>query len=216
MIVSLPYVQERFDFYNALCFESKLPPVQMKLSRARTFLGKCEYKKRRKPFSTKVQHSDFVLKFSTSFDLPQDELDDVIIHEMIHYYIAYSGIRDSSAHGPVFRSYMDRINSRYGRHITVSRKVRPLEVESKRSSGGRQYVVCVSQFPDGERGITVCASTRVAYINRMLPRCYSIVKRSWYVSDSEVFSRYPRSIKARIYRISQQDLDRALEGAILL
>lgn len=217
MIASIPYVKERFDYFNALCFGSKLPPVPLKLSRARTFLGKCEFKKRRKPFSAKVQHSDFVLRISTSFDLPPAELDDIIIHEMIHYYIAYFGIRDSSAHGPVFRSYMNDINSRFGRHITVSRRVRPVDgAGGRRSPELRRHFVCVSRFPDGDRGVTVCASTRLAYINRMLPRCYNIVEKTWYISDAEIFGRYPRSLKARIYKISQQDLDKALESAIPL
>ena len=46
---------------------------------------------------------------------------------MIHYYIAYKGIRDSSAHGKIFRSLMSVVNTRHGRHVSVSVKQRNLK-----------------------------------------------------------------------------------------
>lgn len=213
MVITLAYARSRFDYFNELCFGSQLKPVAMKLSRARTFLGKCQYKKVRAPFSRKVTYTDFVLKFSVCFDLPQEELDDVILHEMIHYHIASSGIRDSSAHGPVFRSYMQDFNTRFGRHITISRRIRANAVAAQTARGPKVCVVCVSEFKDGTRGVTVCARTRVASINRDLSRYYPLKSHTWYVSASPIFARYPRSIKARIYRITPEDLAAALNDS---
>lgn len=213
MIITLAYARSRFDYFNELCFGLQLKPVAMKLSRARTFLGKCQYKKVRATFFRKVTYTDFVLKFSVCFDLPQEELDDVILHEMIHYHIASSGIRDSSAHGPVFRSYMQEFNSRFGRHITISRRIRANVDGVETSHRTKVNVVCVSEFKDGTKGVTVCARSRVASINRDLPRYYPLKSRTWYVSASPIFARYPRSIKARIYRIAPEDLAAALSDS---
>ena len=79
------------------------------LTKARSFLGKMEYKSRRDFFGIISSHYDFRLKISTGFDLSQEELEDVIIHEMIHYYIAWRNIKDSSVHGEVFRGIMVHI-----------------------------------------------------------------------------------------------------------
>lgn len=99
MTATIPFIQKVFDRFNALCFEGVLPAVPIVLTRAGTFLGKMEYKSRRDFFGIVSSHYDFRLKISTGFDLTQEELEDVIIHEMIHYYIAYRNLRDSSAHG---------------------------------------------------------------------------------------------------------------------
>ena len=128
MRATIPYIQEKFDTYNALCFEGKLPAVPLKLSRARTFLGRLEYKRKYNFWGRVTKCTDFLMRVSTYYDLPEDQLDDIIIHEMIHYYIAYFCIKDRSAHGPVFRSMMKDINKKYGRHITISTKVEQLQI----------------------------------------------------------------------------------------
>ena len=38
----------------------------------------------------------------------------VLLHEMIHYIIGYTGLKDTSAHGVVFKGLMDKLNSQYG------------------------------------------------------------------------------------------------------
>lgn len=130
MRATIPYIQERFDKYNALCFEGKLPPIAFKLSKARTFLGRIEYKRHYNLWGRLKSCSDYMMRISTCYDLPEDKLDDIIIHEMIHYWIAWSCTRDRSAHGPVFRSMMKEINNKFGRHITISTKVDQLRPES--------------------------------------------------------------------------------------
>ena len=47
-------------------------------------------------------------------------IEDTILHEMIHYHIAVNQLRDTSAHGRLFRREMKRINAEGNRHITIS------------------------------------------------------------------------------------------------
>lgn len=119
MIPTCDYVQRRFDEFNAQCFGGELRPIPVRLSRARSFLGQIAYRRERRLFR-RDRFADFTLRISTHFDLPEDVLDDVILHEMIHYSILSRQIKDTSAHGRLFRSMMNDINSRFGRHITVS------------------------------------------------------------------------------------------------
>ncbi len=125
MIATIPYIEHKFQEYNMLMFDGKLPELPIKLSRAKTSLGQLAFKRKRTWYG-KVVLYDFRLRISTQFDLPEKELEDVIIHEMIHYYIFVSKQKDKSAHGPLFRQIMKEINARYGRSVSISRKHKDL------------------------------------------------------------------------------------------
>ena len=44
----------------------------------------------------------------------------MLLHEMIHYYIAYNNIQDTAPHGDVFKAMMNRLNREYGWNMKVS------------------------------------------------------------------------------------------------
>lgn len=217
MIASAPFIQKTFDRFNALCFGSVLPPVPIVLTKAGTFLGKMEYKSRRDIFGIISSHYDFRLKISTGFDLSQEELEDVIIHEMIHYYIAYCKLRDSSVHGDTFRRIMDTINQKYDRHISVSHHGEPEQNLVRRGSTQyRKHYLCVSTFPDGNKGITVCASTKIFELYRLLPKHFNITKMEWYGSIDPFFNRFPRANTPKIYKITEEELTEHLQESVPL
>ena len=89
MKATVPYIEQKFEVFNRQMFGGKLPKIPVELSDAKTFLGQCVYKKRRKPFG-KTELYDFRLRINTRVDLPEREIEDTIIHEMIHYYIGYN------------------------------------------------------------------------------------------------------------------------------
>lgn len=204
MDVSIGYIQERIAYFNALVFGGELPPIPVKLVRARTFLGKVLYTRTRKLLGRGYVYSDFLMKISVSHDYDAPLLDNVIVHELIHYYIAYKGIRDTSAHGEVFRRMMNQINERYGLDIRVSHRV---------ASSGRQadtrireHVVCVSELSSGEFGVTVCSRACAPKIKRDLPRYYRLSSMRWYVTNNPFFNKFPHSRTAKIYKITETDL----------
>lgn len=122
MIATKEYVKEAFHKYNALFFDEQLPLCEIKLTRAQSYLGKIQWKIERGFLGRVKRYSNYVMRISTFQELAQNQLDDVIIHEMIHYYIAFKGIRDSSPHGKIFRQMMKDINERFGRNIVISYK----------------------------------------------------------------------------------------------
>ncbi|NPD80626.1 sprT domain-containing protein [Prevotella sp. PINT] len=130
MVATIPYIEGKFNEYNGLIFNGELPAIPIKLSKAKTSLGQLAFKRRRTWYGRTV-YSDFRLRVSTHFDLPENELEDIIIHEMIHYYIFVNRLKDKSAHGPLFRQMMKDINTRYGRNISISRKQKELITATK-------------------------------------------------------------------------------------
>ncbi|MBQ0093075.1 MAG: SprT-like domain-containing protein [Bacteroidales bacterium] len=217
MIATVQFVRTTFDRFNALCFEGVLPSVPIVLTKAGTFLGKMEYKSRRDFFGIISSHYDFRLKISTGFDLPQEELEDVVIHEMIHYYIAYRNLSDTSVHGETFRRIMETVNQKYDRHITVRHHGDPKQnLVRDGSVQYRKHYLCVSTFSNGNRGITVCASTKIFELYRLLPKYYRISKMEWYGSIDPFFNRFPRANTPKIYKITEEELSEHLRDSIPL
>lgn len=273
MTPDLEYIQKAFDRYNALCFRGELPGIRLELSRARTYLGRYEEKRPQvrflgRRFSLPTAEPLRLIRISTAFDLTQEQQDDVIIHEMIHYYLAWKGLADRVPHGPHFRQLMEAINSRFGRHIVVRYKMGAPAVGQQGASADGQTgtagsqgaagqqgaagsqgtagqtgaagsqgtagqqgaagsraggaatpragrrIICVSHLRSGETGVTVCATTRVFYLRRALPRAYNIKSSEWYSTADPFFARYPRSNTPKIYRISPEELSRHLQGAV--
>lgn len=214
MKADIPYIEEAFQRFNALCFDGMLPPVKIVLSHAKTFLGKLEYKIVRDRFGNVVGHEGYILKISTWYDLPENELEDVIIHEMIHYYIAFRNIKDSSVHGNVFKRMMNSLNSEFGRNITIRRSgsMEILEDGSARING-KKRMVCVTTLDGGLNGITVCTPAKAVLIHAGLKRFYNIRSIAWYLSDDPWFDNFPLSRKPRIYRSAKEDIDRHIADA---
>jgi len=123
MIVTLPWLEKRFETFNNAYFDGALPPVTLQVGRSKRSLGVCAFKKRRKLFG-RVEYSDFRIRVSKHFDLPEDVMEDILLHEMIHYEILVNQWKDTSAHGRLFRARMKEFNEKYGRHITISYRLK--------------------------------------------------------------------------------------------
>lgn len=200
----IAFARESYDRFNELCFGGALPRVPIVLTNARTFLGKTEYKVRRNFLGRVVGCSDMRLKLSTAYELSREEMEDVIIHEMIHCSIACRNIHDTSAHGEVFRLMMARINEEFGRHVCVRHKGGTLSHTAGR--GARTRCVCISTFIDGRKGVTVCSPAMAPRLKRLLPKYFAITSMEWYESSDPFFDRYPSSRTPKIYRISPENV----------
>ena len=129
---SVEYIQAHFDAYNKEFFGGVLPTLPIKLSHAKGFLGKVTFVKRRQWLFGPYRNENFVLRINVKIDLPEELVQDTILHEMIHYYIAVNQIRDTSTHGRLFRAEMARINKEGGRHIRISYKPTPEQLAALR------------------------------------------------------------------------------------
>lgn len=194
-------------------FNGVLPAVPMKLSKARGFLGLCVSLKHRN-WRLQMVHSGFELRFSTAFNLPTNVWEDVVIHELIHYFIAYKGLRDTSAHGKLFRKMMTEINAKYHRNVTISHKRSSLPGDSAPVSV-KPRVVAVVYFMDGHRGIKVLPSTveRIRAYCRAVS-CHKEVDRiELFMAAHAYLMRFPVSSALRVYAADEALLNEALSGA---
>mgnify|MGYP004627899405 FL=1 len=211
MNLTAEYILARFQFFNKTIFAGKLPPLPIRVGNARRSLGLLTYSRKGNALLGR-KNSNFRMTISAYYDLTEVETDDVIIHEMIHYYIAYNNIKDTGAHGRVFRDFMDRINRKYGTHVCISGKVKHTDIVAC-SAPMKWRFVCITELHDGRTGVTVAARTRVFQLWKLLPSVFRIRSCKWYASCNPYFAKYPVSIKPKIYVVQRDELLAHLTGA---
>ena len=204
------YIEQKFRDFNQMCFEGRLPTVEIQMSRARSYLGQLGYRRKRTLFG-RTTYSDFVIRISTQMDQTEAEVEDTLLHEMIHLYIAHNRLKDTSTHGRLFRQLMNELNQRFQRHITISH--RRTREEQDRDTQQRLHLLCVSTWDNGQRGITIAAKSRLFQLWEVMPTFPSVKATEWYATTDPYFNRFPRALTPKIYRIAQKELDEHLSGA---
>ena len=126
----LSWMKLNYDKFNKLYFNGVLPNVNMKLSTAKHRVGYAQCKQ----FSD--SHREYSIFFSKYFEMPEEELVNVLLHEMIHIseyffhlelFTKKNGRRSYKPHGDYFMSELERLNS-FGHHITVKSESKEVKV----------------------------------------------------------------------------------------
>ena len=214
MTPTLQYVQDKFREYNQLYFKGSLPALPIELSDAKGFIGVCKYKQRKLEDGS-IELYDFRLSINSRIDLPEEEIQDTIIHEMIHYFIGFNRLEDSSSHGPMFQHLMKTINEKYGRHITISHKGTKNEEEQAVDKRPRWHVIAVVAYYGGRRGIKVLpriVERIITYRNGLLssPGVESV---EFFLCNDPFFNRFPNSTALNVFEIDLEDLETHLSAA---
>ena len=217
MKATTAYIEKKFEEFNQQMFDGELPQIPIVLSDAKTFLGACTYKKKRNR-SGKVINYDFKLRMNTRIDLPEEVIDDTVIHEMIHYYIAYHQWKDTSAHGELFLKTMNDINRKFGRNITVSHKGTKAQTEQAIDTKQRWHVVALVQFKDGRNGIKVLPRVRQSilfYYNNVM-KSKEIADIRLFMSKDVFFNRYPCSKALKVHLVDKDEVTEHLTDAEII
>ena len=195
MRATAEFITDRFNKFNAEMFGGKLPPLVVRIGRARNSLGCLSYKGIGKFY-------DFKLTISSLYDLAERDLEDVIIHEMIHYYIAYFGINDTSSHGSEFLKMMNSINERFKRNVVVQRKNDKIADDA----GVRPHFVGAGKTKDGKVVMVVIAKSKIHIFWSLIPKLYPVVNMRWYVSYDSYFEHFPKAVKPKLYIVDDSAL----------
>ncbi|MBR3454674.1 MAG: SprT-like domain-containing protein [Bacteroidaceae bacterium] len=214
MKFSHPYAIRKFNHFNQLCFDGKLPPLTIEMCDSKSYLGQCTYKIRKKADGTQEKYN-FRIRLSLRADLPEDELDDILIHEMIHYYINVNNFKDTAPHGILFRQKMELINNIYGRHITISHKSTKEQKEKMHDTRRRWHVIAVITMNNGVKGIKVLPRvlTSILKYYNAVTSSTQVKSVELFMSDNIFFNRYPNSSALKYYQLDQDVINNNLKGA---
>lgn len=217
MKATVQYVQDKFREYNQLFFKGLLSEIPIELSDAKGFIGVCKYKKRKLENGT-VELYDFRLSINTRIDLPEEEIQDTIIHEMIHYFIGINRLEDSSSHGPMFQHLMNTINEQYGRHITISHKGTKEEAEQAVDKRAKWHVIAVVTYYGGRKGIKVLprVKERILAYNKGVSKAHGVECIDYYLSNDPFFNRYPNSSSLTVTNLGKENIEAHLKTALKL
>lgn len=213
MQVTTDYIERKFKEFNSLMFGGKLKLPVIRLCKARSFLGELRRVPKTRFFGLYIYY-EYQLTVSTRMAFSEQQLEDTIIHEMIHYYIMSKDIADTSSHGKVFQKMMKEINEKYGRHVSV--RYTPSDEEWDADMTRRAHFLCAVNFHDGRVGVCLPAKTRILKLWDEIPDHPKVKDARWYVTYNPYFNRYRRVLSAKIYIVPKEELDANIVGAIPL
>lgn len=203
MTLTTDILRTWFRQFNADYFGDELPVPRLVLSKARTRLGTMACKCQRRLL--KRVYTDFTIRISTYYDCNEREYQETLLHEMIHYYIMYNRIPDTSSHGRVFREMMQRLNSQYGWHITVSSSMRGHKpTDPSADKAVNTYVVLAIVLRNGQRMLSVVSPRSARKIDLMAQRVNEIASHCWYMTQDNYFRDFPKVRSLRARRVTKE------------
>lgn len=211
MIVTIDWMEEWFKRFDQEYFGGKLPLPELALTRAKTRLGQLAFKRASRWGRTKLY--DFKLSMSTYYDMTEQQAKSVLLHEMIHYIIGYTGLKDTSPHGVVFRGMMDNLNRKYGWDIRVMTSTKGWKVseqvaEKKKAKGPQTYLMLAIELKDGKFYLSRVNPGFARRIEKQLPMVRELRSHRWYTTQGSYFEDYPQVRSLRGRRITKGDFEK--------
>ncbi len=211
MIVTIDWMEEWFKRFDQEYFGGKLPLPELGLTRAKTRLGQLAFKRSSRWGRTKLY--DFKLSMSTYYDMTDKQAKSVLLHEMIHYIIGYTGLKDTAPHGVVFRGMMDNLNRKHGWDIRVMTstkgwKVSETVVARKKAAGPQTYLILAVELKDGKHFLSRVSPRFARSLERQLLTAKEVSSHNWYTTQESYFADFPQVRSLRGRRITKVDFEK--------
>ena len=211
MIVTVEWMEEWFRRFDHDYFGGKLPVPELGLTRAKTRLGQLAYKRATRWRRTKLYA--FKLSMSTYYDMTDLQAKSVLLHEMIHYIIGFTGLKDTAPHGIVFRGMMDNLNRKYGWDIRVMTSTKGWKVsewaeERQKAKGPQIYLMLAIEMQDGKHYLSRVNPSFARRIESKLALVRELRSHRWYTTQEPYFEDYPQVRSLRGRRISKSDFEK--------
>ncbi len=191
MRATVEYVERKYDDFNKLIFEGKLKKPPFFLINTLRIAGRFRFK-----LSTDEKGAAFLedcfMEISRRLDVPENILEDVIIHEMIHQWVmTYKDVY--CTHGDAFLEKMRDINTRFNRNVSVKAPVKDYFYTDDLV---RMHYGCVYRKPSGGMGIVLFyKSTLPDFVGTLCGMADCGMETSLFWSKDPFFNRFKRSHK---------------------
>lgn len=189
MELTAQILRDWFGQFNIRYFGGELPEPRFVVNKAKRLLGQFSCRRVRKGFFRGYETVGYTIKISEYYDLSEHEYQSTLLHEMIHYYIMFTRAKDSSAHGRLFRQWMQRLNQD-GWDITISAKTDGFAIREKVADA--QYLLLLLETKDGKYYLSVVNPSYQKYIERQLTLAPTIVAHHWVVSRDAQYANWSK------------------------
>lgn len=206
-------LEQLFIHCNNKYFDGKLPVPKLRISHAKTRLGTMSCKRTMKKNggimawmtgkskSMRMTFTDFQISISDYYIMTDEQREDIMIHEMIHYCIAYTGLRDTAPHGVVFRGMMDAINRKYGRHISVMTTTKGWQ--PRVAPKPVRFLVLGLHMRTGEYFLSSVNRSFAGRLELQISRLREVESHRWIETTDEYFRNFPRVRSLRGRRVTK-------------
>lgn len=194
----LDFLYKKFDEFNHLMFSDELPQIPIILTRSARSLGYLKFRKIRIGNEAKIKVE--TLGISSVYDRSQFEIEDTLLHEMIHLLqFVRNKYGEESQHGAFFRAEMNRLNNTFDRNIKISER----NTEIANNADSVVGYLMISRFKSGEIGICRMAKTKIFVFKEDVKKWANIESISWYGTRSPILNRLKRCMTLKFYVIDE-------------
>lgn len=214
MIITLSQIREQFDIWNKKAFNNELPVPHFELMQTRRMLGQFCPRKVMGEYTYKI-------RISTFYDRPMAFYIDTIVHEMLHYWIKYKGIKDTSSHGREWKRRAQELSNKFGLTITRTNPagggVSDAVIEKKNERRTKYEYAFVCKMRDGiHYGVGIVPSSKVhlfasGFNNWRAVESYKVVKAPW----AETYHLRHLRTRVGVGYISKKEYDDLLKNKVL-
>lgn len=200
MQIDVNWLSTNFNRFNADYFNGELPLPRFRISNARTELGTFKSKVKGNGGSRSKEkgndNREFTISLSDYWTGDVFFFQNILLHEMIHFYIVYHRYKDNSPHGTLFRAQMKRLNL-LGWDISIGKKLSELKPANKTPNDWRVVLAVVTN--DEKYYLCVISQGSVRRLDMKLRRTTWLKKYSWHITNEDYFQtfRQCRSLRGK-------------------
>lgn len=203
-------LREWFLEFNSKYFGGELPEPRFVVNHAKRMMGQFSCRRVRKGLFGGYETVGYTIKISEFYQMEEHDYQSTLLHEMIHYYIIFKKLRDTSAHGVLFRKWMERLN-RDGWNITVSSKAQHLKISQPKTD--EQFLLLLVALADGRHMMTVVNPSYKKYLERQIAATKIIAEHRWMVSRDKRFATWSKARSLRGKRISAAEYQKQITSS---
>ena len=144
MIADFNTMSKVFNDCNKKYFNHKLPMPEFGLINKTNTLARFEYRKNKGKSKSRKPLEYKKIFFSDCFDFDESDFVEIMVHEMIHYYIAWNGIKDNGDHGKKFMEIANELADKHGLNITKTKDASSFKKTENASSAKSLFQILFS------------------------------------------------------------------------
>ena len=158
MIITTEEIKKQFAYWNEKAFNNELPVPTFELTQTKRTLGQfCSGRFFGEP--------TYKIRISIFYDRPLSSYIDTIVHEMLHFYIKYKGIKDNSSHGRIWKRMATDLSYKFNLNIKRTNPagggINDAIIERNTYKRDKHEYVFVCKLKDGRYGASVAPSSKL-------------------------------------------------------
>lgn len=189
MEVTIQFLTDSFKTFNQTYFKNELLTPRFEITHVKSYLGQYHWEY---SYDDRIFY-DSVIRISDYYMRDETELQQTLLHEMIHLYIRQNRIKDTRPHGNVFHTIAHRLNMEGGFHIASTNSVKGCGLRDK-SKKETYHVACYKMGRNGRYFSFVFNQNYLEYYQHLFdhnPQRYQNVFM-FTSTDDKKYAHYPK------------------------